>query len=85
MGGLHFTVGVRNTAQQKNEELPVKSLMDCFMYHSEHQQATKGKQWWCFTGLIFTVVLRKMRHFSSQHNGVPVHLKAPTEQSGLCA
>lgn len=40
---MHFTAGVHNTAQHWNKELPVKSLMDCFMYHSKHKQATKGK------------------------------------------
>lgn len=30
-------------SRSRNEQHPVKSLMDCFIYHSEHKQATKGK------------------------------------------
>lgn len=51
--------------------------MDCFIYHSEHKQATKGKHAVVLYRAHFPRSAGKNEAFYF-HNGVPEHLKAPT-------
>lgn len=62
-----------------------KCIMDCFIYHSKHQQEEKGEKnmWGCIRELIFPGVLRKMRRFIFRHNSIPVQLRTATALSGL--